>query len=100
METLNNIKENIKEKFNISESGKVNNFLGFYYELGHYAKVTYAKMTINKYLKKLVDGYENYTGSDLKVQKSPGALVTTISKSDSEETYNINKYRSFVLQLM
>ena len=57
-------------------------------------------MTMNKYVKKLVDGYENYTGSDLKVQKASGAQVTTISKSDSEETDNINKYGSFVVQLM
>ena len=56
METLNNIKENIKEKFNISESVKVNNFLGFYYEWGHYAKGEYVKTTMNKYAKKLVEG--------------------------------------------
>ena len=95
-----NILEYIKEKFNISESEKVNNFLGFYYEWGHYAKGEYAKMTVNKYVKKLVEGYKKYTGSDLKVQKSPGALGTTIRKSDIEETDNINKYRSFVGKLM
>ena len=39
-------------------------------------------------------------GVTLKVQKAPGDLVTTISKSDSEETYNINKCRSFVGILM
>ena len=53
-----------------------------------------------KYVRKLVEGYKNYTGSNLKVQKSPGALGTTISKSESEETDNINKYRSFVGKLM
>ena len=63
-------------------------------------KATYAKMNMNKYVKKLVEGYEKYTGSELKVQKSPGALGTTISKSESEETDDINKYRSFVGQLM
>ena len=55
---------------------------------------------MNKYVKKLVEGYEKYTESDLNVQKSPGALGITISKSDSEETDNINKYGSFVVQLM
>ena len=57
-------------------------------------------MNMNKYVKNLVEGYEKYTGSDLKVQKNPGALVITISKSDSEETDNINKYRSFLGKLM
>ena len=41
-----------------------------------------------------------YTESDLKVQKNLGDLVTTISKSDLEEPDNINKYRSFAVQLM
>ena len=47
-ETLKIIKENIKEKFNISESRKVKKFLGVYYKCGHDAKGTYAKMTIEK----------------------------------------------------
>ena len=55
-ETLKVIKENIKDKFNISESGKINTFLGFYYEWGHYVKATYAKMNMNKYVRKLVEG--------------------------------------------
>ena len=33
-----------------------------------------------------------YTGSYVKVHKTPGALVTTISKRDLEEPYNIDKY--------
>ena len=68
-ETLKNIKENIKEKFNISESGKAKKLLGFYYEWGLDTKVTYEKITMNKDTKKLVEGYKKYTGSDLKVQK-------------------------------
>ena len=34
IETLNNIKENSKEKFNISYPGKVKKFLGVYYLWG------------------------------------------------------------------
>ena len=100
-ETLNNIKENIKEKFNISESGKVKKFLGVYYEWGRDAKGAYAKMTMYKDVKNLVEGYENYTGSDLKVQKTPGDPGTTLSKSDLEEPDNTNnKYITFVGQIM
>ena len=71
-----------------------------YYEWGRDAKGTYAKMTMEKDVKKFVEGYENYTGSDVKVQKNPGDLGTTLSKSDLEEPYNIDRYRSFVGQLM
>ena len=79
-ETLKDIKENIKEKFNISESGKVKEFFGVYQKWIHDAKGTYAKMTMEKHVKNLVKGYNKYTGNDLKVQKNPGALVTNLNK--------------------
>ena len=75
-------------------------FLRVYYEWVHYAKDTYAKTTIEKDVKKLVEGYKMYMGSDLRIQKTPGALDTTLFKSDLEDPDNINKYRSFVGQLM
>ena len=43
-------------------------FLGFYYEWGRDTKGPYAKMTMDKYVNKLVDGYETFTGSDVKFQ--------------------------------
>ena len=55
---------------------------------------------MEKYVKNVVELYEEYTGRDLKVQKTSIALGTTLSKIDLEETYNTNKYRSFVGQLM
>ena len=55
---------------------------------------------MEKDIKKLVEGYKKYTGSNIKVYKTPGAPSTTISKSDLEETQDIDKYRSFVVQLM
>ena len=58
-ETLKVIEENIKEKFNISESGKVRKFLGVYYKCCHNVKGTYTKMTMEKHVKKLVEGYKN-----------------------------------------
>ena len=58
------------------------NFLGVYYERGRDAKVIRAKITMEKDLKKIVEGYENYTGNDVKVQKTPGVPGTTLSKSD------------------
>ena len=100
METLKNLKENNKQKLNMSEYGIVGDFLGFYYEWGYYAKITYMKMTMNKYVKNLIRGYDKYTGSDLKVQKTPGDLCTAISKRELQETDHINKYRSLVGQLM
>ena len=48
---------------------------------------------MDKDVKKLVEGKKKYTGSDLKVQKTPGALGMTLSKSDLKEPDNINKYR-------
>ena len=90
-EMIKRIKENIKKKFNVSEFVKVKKFLGFYYKWGHDAKGTYAKTTMEKDVNNLLEGCENYTGSDLRVQKTPGALGTTLSKSDLEELDNTNK---------
>ena len=60
----------------------MNKFLGVNYEWGHDAKGTYAKITMEKDMKKLVEGYEKYTGSDLRVQKNPGSTGTALSKSN------------------
>ena len=57
-------------------------------------------MTMEKDVKKLIEGYEKYTRSDLRVQKNPGAPVKNLSKNDLEEKYNINKYISFMVKLM
>ena len=51
---LNIIKEKIKEKFNISESGNVKNFPGFYYEWGRDAKGTCVKLTMDKGVNNIV----------------------------------------------
>ena len=55
---------------------------------------------MGKYLKNIIEGYKNNNGSDLRVQKPPGAPETNLSKKFLEEPDNINKYISFVGQLM
>ena len=60
----------------------------------------YAKMTPEKEVKELVEGYKKYTGTDLRVQKTPRDPGTTLSKSDLEYPGNINKYRSLLGQLI
>ena len=42
------IKEQIKEKFKISDSIKLGKFLGVYYEWGHNVKGMYAKITMER----------------------------------------------------
>ena len=74
----------INLNFNIQNSGEVNNSIRVYYEWVCDAKGSYAKITMEKYVKKLIEGYEKYTGSDVKVQKTYDATDTTLSKSDSE----------------
>ena len=63
-------------------------------------KGPFAKITMEKEIKKLVESYENFTGSDLRIQNTPRALGTTLSKIDLKDPDNINKYISFVGQLM
>ena len=54
-------------------------FLGVYHEWGCDMKYNHAKMTTEKDLKKLVEGYNNYNGSGIKVKKTPGSTATNPS---------------------
>ena len=56
----------------------------------------YAKITIDKDVNNRVEGYEKYTGGDLKVHETPVAPDKTLSKIDVEEPDDIIKYISFV----
>ena len=75
----------IKLKFNIQDSRKVRKFLAMYYEWGQDSKSLYIKITIEKYVQILLDKYEKFTGSDLKLQKLASAPVMTLIKSELEE---------------
>ena len=55
---------------------------------------------MDKNVKKLVYGYEKFTGVDLNIHKTPSAPVTTLSKSELKEPKYIDTYRSFVYQIM
>ena len=57
-------------------------------------------MITKKDVKNFVKAYDSYAGIELQVQINPGVLGTTLSKSYLEEQDNINKYRSFFVQLM
>ena len=51
---------------------------------------------MGKDVKKLVEGYKKYNGGDVKVHKTPDDTGATLSKSDLEEPYNIDKCISFI----
>ena len=68
--------------------------------MGHDTKGTFAKITTETDVKKLLEGYKKCTGSNLWVFKAPGDMVTTLNKSDLKHSDNINKYRSFMGKLM
>ena len=90
---LEKINDKIKPDFSIQDYRKVKKFLRLYHEWGHYAKGLYAKMTTEEDVKKLIEGYNNNTRDEVKVQKHPGAPGTNTIKSDLEELQDINNYR-------
>ena len=55
---------------------------------------------MEKDVKQLVEGYEKFIVSVVKIKKTLGAPGTTLSNSDLEEPKGIYKHRSFVGQLM
>ena len=74
----------INMQFNIQESRKVKNFFGVYFEWDCDTNVLYAKKLLDKDVEKFVGGYENFIGSDIKVQKMSGGFGVTLSKSELE----------------
>ena len=50
------------------------------------------KWPLGKDVRKLVEGYKKYTGSDVNFQKTLGDPGTNLSKSYLEEPYNIDNY--------
>ena len=58
------------------------------------------KYVHKKDVRKIVEVYKKYTGSELRVPKKPRAPVTTLSKNDLEVPGKINKYRSFMGKFM
>ena len=55
------------------------------FEWGQDSKTLYTKISIEKYVQFVLDKYEKFTGSDLKLQKSASAPVMTLIKSKLEE---------------
>ena len=55
---------------------------------------------MEKYVKKFVEGYKKFIGSDVKVQKTHGVPGTTLNNSKLEEPKDIDNYRSFMGQLI
>ena len=81
---MENLKELIKLKFNIQESGKMRNFLGVYYSWGHDEKGPHTKITMEKDTKKLFGEYEKFTGKYVKVKEN-AATDTTLRKIELKE---------------
>ena len=55
---------------------------------------------MDKYYNNLVYGYKKFNEVDVKVQKTPCAPSTNLRKSKIKEPTYIDKYRSFVGQIM
>ena len=48
----------------------------------------------------MVEGYKKFIGTDVNVQKTPGSPGTNLSKSELKQPKYLDKYRSFLEQLM
>ena len=55
---------------------------------------------MKKDVKKLVDRYRKFIGGGVKVQKTPGNPSTNLSKSELEKLKDMDKYRSFLGQII
>ena len=98
-DTLNSIKEKIwKVQFTwVRESEE---FFQSILWMGSWRERYVCKNDYGEIYQKLVEGYRKYTRSDAKVQKTCDSPCLTVSNNDLEVPYNVDKYRSYVVQLM
>ena len=92
-DTFEKRKEKIQPDFNIQDYRKVKKFLRLYQNGVMMQKVRTQKLTTEKDVQKLVEGYDKNMGGEVKVQEPPGAPGTTPKNSDLEEPQDINNYR-------
>ena len=90
----------IKFKFNTQYSSKMKKFIGVYDGQVNDPKGPCTNINMEKEVNKLVDIYAKFIGSDLEVHKIHGAPGTPLSKSQIEEPTYMDKYRSFMGQLL
>ena len=92
--------EDISKRFNITIQEEVKKHLGVDYEWGEDKFGPYAKASMDKYKKEIVELYEELTRKELKEWPTPAYPNTTLVKSTDPEPLEQGKYRSIVGKVM
>lgn len=77
-------KEKIKEHFNISDLGKIQNHIGVIYKKDEDEVGTFYSLSMDNYCNKFIEDTEELCGN-VKLCNTPGFPGTVLSKADSDE---------------
>jgi hypothetical protein len=95
------LKKKVREKFNITDLGKLKKFRGIWYDWGRDENGPFVKASMNDMAKTIVDDYEKHVGHPINGAKTPAFPRTTLTKGDDQtEGINTEKYRSLVGKIM
>ena len=98
-EFVEELKEKVKERFNITDLGKLKKHLGVNYEWGEDEYGNYVKAEMKKNAEKFISCYEKMFNKNVKVARTPGFPGKCLSKNEGE-VIMLDEYRSLVGQIM
>ena len=91
----------LEGRFKITRGDILKKHLGVDYEWGLLPNgKSYCKATMVKKVDALVKAYEEHIGKEVKIYETPGKPHEYLAKSEETEPVEVEKYRSFVGQLM
>jgi hypothetical protein len=96
------LKKKVREKFSITDLGRMKGFLGLWYEWERDENGPFVKASMNELAETIVGDYEKHVGRSIKEAKTPGFPGTTLQNGEDDQAKGIEteKYRSLVRNIM
>ena len=92
-EEVNQFKNDVKKRFNISELGQLKKHRGVWYERKEDNLGLYYEMTMEKYKTEIVQDYEGISGKQISAYETPGYPGESLTKiGEDEEPVNVDGY--------
>jgi len=95
------IKQEVSKRFGITDLGVLTKHLGVWYERKFDYYGEYLELSMNDFLRNMMQDYERVFGKEVKEVATPGYPGTSLVKrTEDEEVVNIAEYRSLVGKLL
>ena len=93
-------KKKLKERFNISDLGRLRKHLGVWYEWKMGKDGIEIEATMDQLVESIIQAYETHTNSEVKEYSTPGKPGDCLAKNTDDESTDPEQYRSIVGKIM